>query len=252
MKKIIFVCFLAIMAASCTSRNTESKNDLSAANLKGKVKNITKTIHNNEGSICCPFADIMECQQTAITFDEKGNVIESSLFDGNGDVTMVSKYCYNQNGQCSKINKFLGNTEAGMELYVFAGNKVSKVKVFDEKGQKQAIYKNRYSGDDLAETITLNADGDVVGSVTYEFSNGQLISETKKDGKGNIEALRRFKRNENNDVTEADITLPASNKEYKLVYEYEYDEAGNWIQQTQLLDGRISRVTVRNISYYNS
>jgi hypothetical protein len=252
MKKIFFLCFIAILAVSCTTQNTQSKNDLASANLKGKVKNITKTIHNNEGSICCPFADIMECKQTAMTFDEKGNVIESNLFDGNGDVTMISKYCYNQSGQCREVDKFLGNTEAGKEIYVFAGNKVSKVKVFDENGKKQAIYKNKYNGDDLVETITLNANGEVLGSVTYEFSKGRMISETKKDGKGNIEAVRRFKRNENNDVIEADITLPVSNKEYKLVYEYEYDEAGNWIQQTQLLDGRISRVTVRNISYYKS
>ncbi|HLO57523.1 MAG TPA: hypothetical protein VK179_02185 [Bacteroidales bacterium] len=252
MKKMLFLCLIAIPAVSCTTQNTQIKTDLEAANLKGKVKSLTKTIHNNQGSICCPFADIMECRQTAMTYDEQGNVTESSLFDGNGDITMVSKYCYNQNGQCREIDKFIGGTEAGKEQYVFAGNKVSKVKVLDEKGKKQAIYKNRYNGNDLAETITLNADGDVVGSVTYEISNGQVISETKKDGKGNIEAVRRFKRNDNNDVIEAKIILPASNKEFRFVYEYEYDEAGNWIQQTQLLDGNISRVTVRNISYYKS
>jgi hypothetical protein len=251
MKKTSFLCLIAILAVSCSTQNTQIKTDLAAANLKGKVKSVTKTIHNNDGTICCPFADVMECNQTAMTYDEMGNVTESSLFDRNGDVTQVSKFCY-KNGQCSEINNFVGKINSGKELYVFSGNKVSKVKVFDEKGKKQTIYKNRYNGDDLVETITLNADGDVVGSVTYEFSNGQMITETKKDGKGNIEAVRRFKRNENNDVIEADITLPVSNKEYKLVYEYEYDEAGNWIQQTQLLDGQISRITVRNISYYKS
>lgn len=250
MKKSVILFLIAFVAFSCKSEQSHLKSDLETANLKGKVWKIDRTIHDTKYKCACSMKT--ECNQSKYVYDEKGNLIKSFTIDENGSVNDSSKYVYNRSGLCSEITKFTGKKLAGKEVPILKGERVTGVKVYDENGRIESTLNYVYSGDEISEEKTLNGNGDVVSSIQKEFLNGQLVSQTEKDNIGNVISISKFKRNASNDIIECLFTVTKDNKEYKITYEYEYDNAGNWIKQTKFYDSQIVNIVVRNIEYYTA
>jgi hypothetical protein len=251
MKKLIYYAMVVIIAVSCKSEKSNLQSDLEAANLKGKVWKIEKTIHNANAKSCCPAGQKDECKQALYVYNEKGNLVENSTVDDNGKILITTKYVYNRHDVCSEISKYSGNKLVGKEANILQGDKIIAVKVFDEDGANENIQKYEYSGNEIIGGTTLNKAGEVVSSFHNEYLNGQLDSQTEKDGNGDIATITKYKRNSHNDVIESIFTNPKMNTEYKLTFDYEYDDKGNWIKQTQLYNGEIAGIIMRNITYYN-
>lgn len=250
MKKFAAFFLLITVVFSCKTDDSLTKTDLELANLKGKVQTIDEKVHNPGTRIACPSADKRKRDQSSWVYNEDGNLKESSLLDVNGNVVETSKYVYNRKGICTGIERFSGNKVIGREVPVLDGGRAAGLKIYDENKTIVKSFEYKYSGNDICETKTLDSDGSVTGAVINDFVDGELVSQTEKDGNGTVKTISKFIRNSNNDVTEYVISVPQDNSEYKFLFEYEYDEAGNWIRQTQYYDGRIVNIVIRNITYY--
>ena len=207
MNKSVILLMIAFIAFSCKSEQSQLKSDLAVANLKGNVWKIDKTIHNANGNCVCPAAMKTECNQSKYVYDEKGNLLESYTIDENGSINDSSKYVYNRRGVCSEIAKFSGRKSVGKEVPVLQGERVTGVKIYNENGTIETTLDYVYSGDEISEEKTLNGNGDVVSSIQKEFLNGQLVSQTEKDNNGNVQTIRKFKRNASNDAVECLIII---------------------------------------------
>jgi hypothetical protein len=243
---------IVIIAFSCKSEQSVLKSDLELANLKGKVWKIDKTFHDANGKCSCPAATKTECNQSQYVYDKEGNLTESCTIDENGKININTKYIYDRPGVCSEIDKYSGEQLIGKEVSVLDGTKVTGYKIYNENGINETTLDYEYTGDEISEEKTLNNTGEVISSVKNEFINGQLVSQTEKDNNGEVKSITRYKRNDNNDIVEYLISVPKDNKEYLIKYEYEYDSEGNWVKQTQLYNGQIVSIILRNIEYFNS
>jgi hypothetical protein len=250
MNKSVNLLMIAIVAFSCISEQPNVKSDLEIANLKGKVWKVGKTVHDANGRCACPAAMKTECNQTEYVYDTKGNLLVSYTVDENGSVNDSSNYIYNRRGVCSEIVKFNGRKQVGKEVAVLQDGRVTAYNIYNESGVIETTLYYIYSGDEISEEKTLNSEGEVVSSVQNEFLNGQLVSQTYKDSNGNVQSIRKFKRNDSNDILEYNILTTTDNMEYKFIYEYEYDSAGNWIKQTRFYDGQIENIVLRNVEYF--
>jgi hypothetical protein len=153
---------------------------------------------------------------------------------------------------CSEITNFSVGKFVGKEVPVLEKGRVTGVKMYNENGIIETTLNYVYSGDEISEEKTINSNSEFVSSVQKEFLNGQLVSQTEKGNNGDVQIIRKFKRNPSNDIIENLIILPKDNKEYKFTYEYEYDSVGNWIKQTRFYDGQIENIVIRNIEYFKS
>jgi hypothetical protein len=241
---------IAIIAFSCKSEQSHLRSDLRLANLKGNVWKIDRTIHNTQNKCACALKT--ECNESKYVYDSRGNLLETYTIDENGKINDSSKYVYNRKGLCSEINRFSGEKLSGREVPVFESGRVTGVKTYDENGKIESTLIYGYSGDEISEEKTLNNSGEVVSTIQKEFFDGQLVSQTEKDSNGNIINVSKFKRNFSNDIIECLFTVTNDNKEYRIIYEYEYDAVGNWIKQTKIYDSQIVNIVVRNIEYYKA
>jgi antitoxin component YwqK of YwqJK toxin-antitoxin module len=191
-----------------------------------------------------------ECNESNYVYDTKGNLLKSYTIDEYGSINDSTNYIYKRSGVCIEIIRFSENKLTGREVPVFESGKVTGVQTYDENGKLETKLIYTYSGNEISEEKALNSNGEVVSIVKREFINGQIVTETEIDNNRKVISISKFKRNASNDITECLITVAKDKKEYKLMYEYEYDDAGNWIKQTRLYDNQIVNIVVRNIEYY--
>lgn len=250
MKRLIPIILLTVIACSCNKTQIDNKTDLESANLKGNVWKINKTVFDMEAQSTCPAADCGEGNQIVYEYNKEGWLIESSSLDVDGNIAETSKYIYNDEGSLAEIDKFSGDKIIGKEISVLEGDKMTGLNVYNENNESVSSYKYAYIGSDMSEIQILNEEGFIINSVANEFVNGILMSQTKKDAQGNVTAITKYTLNENNDAIEYLISLPTQNIEYKLLFEYEYDEVGNWIKQTQFYEGHPVNIVLRNITYF--
>ena len=241
----------AVIAVSCKTEISNNKSDLELANMKGKVWRVERKIHNANAVSACPAAEKAACNQSVFIYNEKGYLTESSDIDNSGEIALNCKYVYNRHNVCNEVNKFTGDRLVGKEVNVLNADKLEEVRLFNEFGENEKIFKYEYSGDLLVDEKTLNSTGEVESSVHNEYLNGHLESQTKKDANNEITSVIKYKRNSRNDIIEYTITLPKGNMEYRFIFEYEYDNEGNWTKQTQFYNGMIESITIRNIEYFS-
>jgi len=255
MKHLAGLILVALFAFSCNNQNSDlsalRKSDLEESNLKGKVSKIQKTIHTVGDNCRCPAAEKDECSQASFMYNEKGYLIESCDIDNNGNIDFTYKYLYNKHDECLEIDKFSGDQLMGKEVNILKEGRITEVKEFNEMGINEKIYKYEYLNNDVSGGKILNKSGDVVTSFQNEYKNGQLASQMEKDSIGDILSIVKYKWNTHNDKIETITTFPKAESEYQLTYDYEYDEAGNWVKQTLLFNGEVIKIVMREITYYD-
>ena len=254
MKHLAGIFIMTVFAFSCNSKNPDifelGKSDLEESNLRGKVWKIQKTIHRVGDNCRCPAAERDECNQASFVYNEKGNLIESCDIDNNGNIDFTYKYVYNKYGECLEIDRFSGDQLMGKEVNIHDEGKITEVKEFNEKGINEKIYKYEYSNNEVSDGRILNKAGYVIATFHNEYKNGQLVLQMEKDSIGEILSIVNYKWNTHNDKIETITTYPKAKSEYQLTYDYEYDEAGNWVKQTQLFDGEVVKIVMRDSTYY--
>jgi hypothetical protein len=252
MKQIAFISLMVVIAVSCKSERYVPKSDLEDSNLKGRVQKIERTVHKAGDKSKCPCNGLDENKQIFYTYNDKGNLTESAKLDEDGNVVLVSKYLYNRQDVCTEIDNYLpGDKPSGKQKNTLSGKKIIEVRVLDEDGNVENVFKYGYSGSDLTEGKTLNKSGDLLSSFQNVYQTGQLETRTEKNILLDITTVTRYERNEANDISEYTVTNSNENTGYVFKLEYEYDDQGNWTKQTQFYNGEISGIILRNITYYN-
>jgi hypothetical protein len=251
MKKLSGILLVMIIALACSSGIAKPETDLAGANLKGKVSRIQKTIHNANSKLCCPASEKNDCKQSIYVYNEKGFITESSNLDIDGDIQETSKYIYDRNDLCTEIDKYSGDQLTGRELNTYDGVNLVETRVFDKNGEISNINKYEYTNYGLSKGTVYSKTGVLLSSFENGYLNGQLDSQTEKDDKGEIVAVTKYKRNTNNDVIETVYTNNKINSVSVLTFDYEYDNEGNWIKKTQVYEGEIMGIILRNIDYFN-
>lgn len=250
MKKAAILLLIAIIALSCKSEKSQLKSDLEAANLKGNIWKIDKTIHSTDSKCACPAGMKIECNKSKFVYNKKGNLTKSYKIDENDSINERTEYIYNSQGVCTEMVTYKGEKLVEKEVPVLQGVKTTGCKIYNENGTVETTCDYVYSGDEISEEKTLNTKGEVISLVQNEYLNGQLVSQTERDSNGDVISINKFKRNTSNDIVESVILVSKYNKEYKITFEYEYDSSGNWIKQTKIYNGQIENIILRNIEYF--
>jgi hypothetical protein len=254
MKNPALLSWVIFTAISCNSQNSghsgSKSNGLALANLKGKVSRMQKTLHQVKNSTC-PAAGCGNIKQQITLYNEKGNSVESYSINENGDTAFISKYFYNRHNQCKEIDKYNRNVLIGKEVNTFEGNKLLEVKIYNEYGESGNVNHYEYSGDELLGGKVLNDKGDLISSFQNKYAGGQIDTLIERDMNGEVSTITKYFRNKDQDVIASTVYYPKIKEEIKVMFEYEFDRAGNWTRQTQRFNGDIVQIIIRNISYYN-
>lgn len=249
MKHLSVVTIISLLILSCHSEKSGFKSDLEAANLRGKIKKIQRTINLVGDDVKCPACTRDNNKNAYFMYDEKGNLTESVNVDDNGDTVLISKYIYDSHSVCNEIQKYSGGKLVGRDLNKITDGKIEETKEINEDGTPGNIYDYIYTGTMISSEQTRNKNGEIISSTSYELQNDQVETQTDKNAKGEITCVTKFRRNSNNDIIESIKSYALDATVYKPSFEYEYDSKGNWIKQTQYFDGKIAGIIIRNITY---
>lgn len=240
-----------VLSVSCQREDTAGQNDLAAANLKGEIFKIEKNLSwSSERGPCCPAGEKNYCSTELYIYNKKGFLEKSCTVDGTGDTTSVARYYY-KDGFCNLIRKSEAGTPSGTEENIIRKGLLAETTLYDSEGK--LIEKNSYSYQDgeVTSGTTTDNSGRIAGSFTNVIENGKLMIQTFMNESGAITRTSRNTWNDNNDLAVSEVSLPLQNSGYRLVYDYEYDEKGNWTKQTQTVDGEIVGIIQRKISYFD-
>jgi hypothetical protein len=252
LKQFAGLLMIIILIISCNTEKGTMKSDLEASNLKGKIWKIQRTVYKVGDKVKCPACQRDNDKNSFYVYDTEGKLIKCSEMDENGDTVLVSRYIYNDHGLFSEIERYSGGKMTGRLVNLLQDTRVTEAKEYNEAGTIENVYKYEYAENELSGGKVLNNSGEVVNSFNYEYLNGQICSQIEKNSNGDIWNIARYKRNSNNDIIETTKTYPKDSAEYKPTFEYEYDDQGNWIKQTQFFKGQIAGIILRNITYYKN
>lgn len=251
MKQFAGLVMVICLLLSCSSEKVNVKSDLEASNLKGKIWKIQRTIYKVGDKVKCPACQRDNDKNSFYVYDDEGKLIKCSEMDENGDTVLVYRYIYNHRGVCSEVDKYSGGKIKGKLVNLLQDGRVTEVKEYNEEGNVENIYKYKYEENEISSGKVLKTSGEIVSSFNYEYLNGQICSQIEKNGTGDLWTITKYKRNSNNDIIETTKSYPKDANEYKPTFEYEYDNQGNWVKQTQFYEGQIAGIVVRNITYFD-
>lgn len=276
MKRVLFLISLITFVTSCSKQ----QKFLSMFEVNGNVKSIRTTVYKaveKFGEVIQGDIISDEEMNKLITFDENGNIKEISIFNKNGDLEKKSIYVYGVDNKVLRINKYDGyGNENGKTVYSYNEyGKEIEIIDYDRIGKVNYTQKNEWEGDKIIKNQFINEYSD--GKYNINEYDGNTLVKTvtyDKSGKKTGEYIEyeneKIKRLVNPDFA---ISLSYNDKGicssivngrlYDLntyiwsggnsyVFEYEYDENGNWIRKVekQKDSQKAERIFVREIEYY--
>ncbi len=263
MKKIYFaIGVIILLLSSCGQR--KELNELQVRNLKGDVISVatrTYKAKNKFGEITkdeVAYSNIYDELNSLIEFNNFKQLISISAFDKRGDLEGKRIYTYkDDNLYC--IDSYDENGELkNKTIYTYEKEFVSSIIMYDNDGDK--IQTNTYenNGSRLTKLSFFDKEGELISSTIFQGDNNRISKQISTDKSGNetiiinefvgdfiskiihpeytIEVIR----NKNNDVIEAINAEISPNQNIifsegsNIIYEYEYDEKGNWIKRFEI------------------
>lgn len=216
--------------------------------LLGKVKSVTTIKHN----LIENFSELVEDnniyelnKNEYISFNTRGNVIESSAYDNRGIRTVLLIPSYNSKGQLSDYN-YYDNNDNLMSQCLFEHLKDGNTIEEWIDGKTVIEYHLRKN---IIEQLSYDIEDNLVCRDTYKYDKeGNLIEFCNDLGKTNyiIDLM-------GNEIEKTQFDLDGSLCEQKK-YKYKLDENKNWIEKNEFLIENNSEIhkTIfeREIIYY--
>ena len=232
MKKVLTIVLAMFCLASC--EKSTQKNDLAELKLNGKVKSIREIPYKaveKFGEVVKGDALGFE-QILQITFNEKGNKIESNSFNSDGSLSFKYTYKYDDKGNIIESNSF--NPDGSLSFKYTCK--------YDDKGNQ-------------IESNSFNPDGNLVDKYTYKYDDkGNKIELNYFNSDGSLFLKSTSKYDDKGNEIERNSFISDVNLDDKYTYKYTYDQQGNWIQQIayKVKNGveKPSRIVERTIEYY--
>jgi hypothetical protein len=204
---------------------SQSKNDLSEKNIKGKVKSI-KEIDYIAADTLGKIRKIDILSNDTYEYDQRGNIIEinSHVLECFGDDQMKFSYIYDSSG-----NKIEENFYASGSL---------QAKYYFKYDSKRNIIEQKDSSD----------GGILVHKYNYRYdSTGKIIEENILHDKYPFKNTFKYD-NKGNKIEIYDYNSDGSFKKYS--FKYEYDKNDNWIYSIGFDNEIPDFITERQIEYY--
>lgn len=271
--KLFFILLTVFITLSCVKQ----RNDLTLYEVSGNVKSIRTTGYEAVEK----FGEITEGDvlygNTLIEFNKDGNITEISYFDNRGDLTKKSIYAFNDKGKVAKISNYDGDgDETGRTLYTYNedGN-VIKIVDYNKAGEInytqqneweddkciKSLYTgeytdgnyiiNEFEGHNLVKSVVYDNNGKETGDYTVfeddkiiKIANSECTSILTYNNKGLCASIV------NGQISSTNSYLLLNGQSY--IYEYEYDEKGNWIKKVEKeqKSKKTKRIFIREIEYY--
>ena len=275
-KNLFLIGLVAFVTIGCSTKSDDPKKWYE---VSGNVKSIRTTGYEaiekfgeiSEGDVLYDYDNSM------INFNQDGNITDISFYNHSGNLEKKIVYVYDGDNKIIKINQYNGdgdNIGRTVRTYNEDGNPI-KVVEYDKSGKITFTQKNEYDGDKCIKSQFYNeySKGDYT---IYEYKWNSLVKSTDYDvngkktgeyteyenGKMTKNVTHRFTTN----ITYNEKGLCSSiingqlyntnsylfSKGESYVYEYEYDDKGNWVRKVEkrMNSKKAERIFVREIEYY--
>lgn len=252
MRKLI-IPLLAFMA--CNDQPSQEvttnikKSDWGFGNVRGNLETIeSKTVDfDSTGK-----AD--DSTQSFGVYDRAGNLVKETINDNSGDTT-IGEVTYYGNG-FGKEEKTIVNGVVQVRLTIDSVIKGqhTAAQFWDSAGKQlgycDVIY-NEFGQVTWGKTFDM--DGKLQFGWEFKIDGRYTIGSSRTDSTGKVVSQGTIKRNDKNDPAEAQYTTTeegvTTTRKYTYTYD-NYDDKGNWTQQSIYRNGRLRSVTKRAITYY--
>ena len=264
---VLFLCISFTLAAQ------KPVNDVAIDGLHGKVKNVVKITYEARTDFqgVTSEGDLLERLETA--YNIKGWRKTMTYVTPEANVIFRSRFKHDGFG-LTTLEQIVDNNEniIGRTYYSYdAQNTLKETWVEDAERQIESRTLLRYDGQGRLTQRTLNdAAGNIFKREVFSYSGNNVSKKVVFDRNGKKMQEWRYEYDENNepvsqtlyDYSEADKYTPEKGLNaspepdmYITIFNYEYDEHGNWTRRTEseLEDGepKMQYIVTRAIVYFN-
>lgn len=253
-RRFLFFFFVVNLFLIACGRK-ELRNDLQQLYLQGEIKQIRTSSY----TVLEKFDQIekksktTERENTLLTFNEKGNQVEKTLFSPTDKPTRIYTYLYDMKGNRALVNETLDDGTL-KKRYIYT---------YDDKGNRTEI--NTYSGDGIflqkekrtydekqnpLEEDTYNGKGELEQKqINIYDEKGLCIESNLYTPSGELKNRYTYSYDENKNMLER----KKYDKNGKILanhtYTYSFDKRKNWTQRIEYLNGKAIYLTEREIEY---
>ena len=270
-----FILLTAFIFCSCAKR----QNDLTRLEANGSVKSIRtmgyvateKYGEISEGEVL--YGDDIH---SLFEFNKDGYITSISYFDQRGNLVTKSIFVFGEDGKVDKINNYDGDgNETGRTVYTYnSDHKITKVVDYDKSGKINYTQKNEwdgdkckslfineysegnynideYEGDNLVKSVVYDKTGKETGEY-MEYENDKLTKIVKPEFTVSLTYNDKWLCTSIVNGQIYSTTSYIFSKGDSFLYEYEYDDKGNWIRRVEKekQSNKAKRIFVREIEYY--
>lgn len=246
--------------------------------FKGKVK----SYRHNKHSLINNLETVKKINSSYETFfDSKGNKLEVNYYDENGGSVFLEKYEYDDKGNVIKLSDYLEEelNSITVNKYDNQNNLLGRdVKIIknDKNFQTQIEYKGidsyefRYVNKkkQFLEICKYNINEDIIEHINYDDFGNQVFKRVYEYNDFNNKVVTYYdytlfhlksskhifdkhieNYNDNGDIIEL-RTIKDNTNEELFLYEYKFDEKGNWIKQITYKDKIPISIAERKFEYF--
>jgi len=252
MRNILYTFLVFGLFFSCNDK----ENDLTEANLNGKVKSVKKRVYDATekfgGTVKVNFL-----YEKIFVFNKSGNKIEEKNYDKDGELSYKWKFKYDEDENVIEQNQY--NKDGKLILKGKYKNdengKIIEVNFYNPKSELESTWKYEYDKDE--NLIKVNFDQDGSNQYVYVYDENENLIEIK-DSEDWFRWKFKYDKNGNKTVENAyydnfngEIKFPIL--DYKKEYKYEkLDDENNWLKLITYKNGKIIYITENEIEYFSN
>jgi protein TonB len=252
MRNILYTFLVFGLFFSCNDK----ENDLTEANLNGKVKSVKKRVYDATekfgGTVKVNFL-----YEKIFVFNKSGNKIEEKNYDKDGELSYKWKFKYDEDENVIEQNQY--NKDGKLILKGKYKNdengKIIEVNFYNPKSELESTWKYEYDKDE--NLIKVNFDQDGSNQYVYVYDENENLIEIK-DSEDWFRWRFKYDKNGNKTVENAyydnfngEIKFPIL--DYKKEYKYEkLDDENNWLKLITYKNGKIIYITENEIEYFSN
>ncbi|TZF85795.1 hypothetical protein FW774_01615 (plasmid) [Pedobacter sp. BS3] len=261
------------------------QNDAESNNLKGKVQSVTYYdygVNNTTGALYTNWTS-----KLVYNYNQAGNIAEWYIYKTTGQLDYHSVNCYNskgrivqsaaENGKARNISsyKYNHNNKRNLVETLYREGRISHRIIYNKLGKRdttysytrgeklnfKTVYRYDKKGNCIKETrYKSNGNLELTHNYVYDAQNNKIADhsyDSTGTKTGKITYIYDKKRNltfelDSNIRIIGGLPRKKEGKDtYSRTFKYEmFDEQGNWLMKSYMMDDKPIHVTKRKITYY--
>lgn len=311
-KTLLLITTFLLLFSSCSNNKNNNENSLkfngnrtikyikketfSADERFGKIEFGKRIDYQNETGILSLLKNLTDIDTVIylepfyeISFDKKGHIVETNIFDKYENLENKYIYRYNKQSQKENISKYYDKGKLSKSYnYNYNDDKtLNFIDILNRERKLQSKITHQYDNGNINEIITYNKHGKKEGTlkyfyknkkietqnfeinnksnyrkktksyhIAYDYNKKELVSQVKlqnKKDESDIKFIQYF-YNDKNDVSEIIIGhyegVLNDIKDKSKTYKYKYDKDNNWTQKIVSIDNNPKYIITRKLEYY--